>query len=206
VSKKKSRNNSDTDDKELIRKVAQKDLRAFQKLYERHHSLVFNTCCRLLGDIQQAEDISQEVFLRIYRSASSFRQTSKVSTWIYRIAVNLSLNIIRRNKKFRWWKSLGSFLEEEQGKGKLLFVSYPDEPEKAWQKREAEAVLKRAVDSLPEKQRVAFVLHKYEALSSQEISEILGISSNAVEVRIHRAKRNLQKKLIALLKKNRQSL
>ena len=178
------------DDDDLIQKISERDLTAFQKLVEHHKAFVYNTCYNFIGNHQQAEETAQDVFLQIYKSASAFRHQSKVSTWLYRIAVNRSLNVIRRNKRSRWIKSLTTE-EIKEARGK--------EPDKLLEKKEMKALLKAAVDSLPEKQRTVFILNKYENLSAKEIGEILGISSNSVEVRIHRAKINLQKKLSSLL-------
>ena len=178
------------DEDDLIQKISEKDLAAFQKLVDRHKTFVYNTCYNLIGNHQQAEETAQDVFLQVYKSASTFRHQSKVSTWLYSIAVNRSLNVIRRNRRSRWIKSLtAEEIEESRGK----------EPDKLLEKKEMKALLKAAVDSLPEKQRTVFILNKYENLSAKEIGEILGISSNSVEVRIHRAKINLQKKLSSLL-------
>ncbi len=178
------------EDNELIRKISDKDLLAFKQLVERHKNLVYNTCYNMLGDHHQAEEAAQDVFLQVYKSAGAFRHQSKVSTWIYRIAVNRSLNVIRHNKRSRWIKSLTSLEVEESG---------GEEPDKLLEKKEMKGLLKNVVDSLPDKQRTVFILNKYENLSPGEIAEILDISTNSVEVRIHRAKINLQKKLASLL-------
>jgi RNA polymerase sigma-70 factor (ECF subfamily) len=188
-------------DEELIRRISDKDLLAFEQLVERYKIFVFNTCYSFLGDYHQAEDAAQDIFLQIYRSAGSFRQESKVSTWIYRIAVNRSLNLIRRNRRFRWLKSLSSLMKDEASGEEILIASSGEVPDKALEEKEKKELLQSAVDSLPEKQKVAFILHKYENLSHREISKILGISINSVEARIHRAKVNLQKKLASRLKK-----
>ena len=185
------------DDDDLIQKISERDLTAFQKLVEHHKAFVYNTCYNFIGNHQQAEETAQDVFLQIYKSASAFRHQSKVSTWLYRIAVNRSLNVIRRNKRSRWIKSLTTE-EIEEARGK--------EPDKLLEKKEMKDLLKAAVDSLPEKQRVVFILNKYENLSPGEIAEILEISTNSVQVRIHRAKINLQKQLVSLLKNNPEEL
>lgn len=180
------------EDEELLRRIAEKDLKAFQQLVERHNIFVFTTCCNLIGDFHQAEEAAQDVFLQIYRSAGSFRKESKVSTWIYRIAVNRSLNTLRRSKRSRWLESLSTLKKEEAG---------GEEPGRLLETEEMEEFLKRALDFLPEKQKAAFVLHKYNGLSPGEIAEILGVSPNTVEVRLHRAKKNLQKYIVPRLKK-----
>lgn len=181
---------NELDDDELIRKVSGKDPIAFRQLVERHKVFVYTTCFHLIGNPQQAEETAQDVFLQVYKSAGTFRHQSKVSTWIYRIAVNRSLNAIRKNKKNRWIKSLTTLRIEEAG---------GEEPDNLLEKKELKDFLKAAVDALPEKQRTVFILNKYENLSPKEIAKILGISTNAVEVRIHRAKIKLQKKLASLL-------
>lgn len=185
------------DDDDLIRKISEKDLTAFQKLVEHHKAFVYNTSYNLIGNHQQAEETAQDVFLQVYKSASAFRHQSKVSTWLYRITVNRSLNVIRRNRRSRWIKSLTA---EEIEDSRCL------EPDKLLEKKEMKDLLKAAVDSLPKKQRTVFILNKYENLSPREIADILGVSSNSVEVRVHRAKINLQKKLASLLKNNPEEL
>ena len=177
------------DDDELIRRISSKDANAFKQLVERHKVFVYNICYNLIGNFQQAEETAQDVFFQVYRSAGSFRFKSKVTTWIYRMAVHRSLNVIRHNKRFQRIKNLSDLEEDE---------SMRDEPSILMEKKELKALLKAAVDSLPEKLRTVFILNKYENLSSREIGEILGISVNSVEVRIHRAKTSLQKKLASL--------
>ncbi len=186
------------EDDELIRRISERDLSAFKQLVERYKTLIYNTCYSLLGDFHLAEDATQDVFLQIYRSAGSFRGESQVFTWIYRIAVNRSLNIIRHNKRFRWIKSLSSPGREKDGK-EIPISSRQEEPDKVYEDKESKALLADAIHSLPERQRVAFMLHKYENLTYKDISEILSVSINSVEARIHRAKVTLQKRLVAHL-------
>jgi RNA polymerase sigma-70 factor (ECF subfamily) len=181
---------NELDDDDLIQRIAERDLDAFKKLVERHKIFVTNTCYNLIGNHQQTEETAQDVFLQVYRSASSFRRQSKVSTWLYRIAVNRSLNVIRQNKRSRWIQS----------KASKEIAGIPDnDPDHQLERNQMKVLLKKAVNSLPEKQKTVFILNKYEGLPPKEIAEILGISANSVEVRIHRAKRNLQKKLSSLI-------
>ncbi len=187
-------------DRELIEKIAAKDHSAFKALVDRYQALVINTCYNLLGNRQDAEDIAQEVFFQVYKSAEKFRQEAKISTWLYRIAVNRSLNFVRDNKQFRWLKSLSSLSENDREVVTEVLASNSDRPDVALEKKERNAKVQKAIDSLPEKQRVAFVLHKYEGLSYEEIAEILQRSLSSVESLIHRAKSNLQRKLIHYLK------
>ena len=187
-------------DRELIQKIAAKDHSAFKALVDRYQTLVINTCYNLLGNRQDAEDVAQEVFFQVYKSAQKFRQEAKLSTWLYRIAVNRSLNFIRDNKRFGWLKSLSSLLEDNRKRVTDVPASNLDRPDITLEKKERNAIVQKAIDSLPEKQRAAFVLHKYEGMSYQEIAEILHRSLSSVESLIHRAKSNLQKKLLHYLK------
>jgi len=191
--------NISMNDKELIQKIAAKDHSAFKALVDRYQALVINTCHNLLGNRQDAEDVAQEVFFQVYKSAKKFRQEAKVSTWLYRIAVNRSLNFVRDNKRFRWLRSLSSLLEGEGQHVADVLASNSDRPDVALEKKERNAKVQKAIDSLPEKQRIAFVLHKYEGLPYEEIAGILQRSLSSVESLIHRAKSNLQKKLVRYL-------
>jgi RNA polymerase sigma-70 factor (ECF subfamily) len=177
-------------DLELIRKVAEKDVSAFEQLVQRYRTLVLNTCRRMLKNPQQAEDAAQDVFLQIYKSAKKFRFESKLSTWIYRIAVNRCLNIIRRDRREQWLQGLMPILESES-----------ETPTQALEEKEEQKILKEALDSLPPRQKAAIVLHKYENRSYKEVSEILDISLSATEARIHRAKNSLRKNILRRLKK-----
>jgi RNA polymerase sigma-70 factor (ECF subfamily) len=187
-------------DNELIQKIAAKDHGAFKALVDRYQALVINTCYNLLGNRQDAEDVAQEVFFQVYKSARKFRGEAKISTWLYRIAVNRSLNFIRDNKRFGWLKSLSSLLEGERQEVADVPASDSDRPDIALEKKERNVIVQKAIDSLPENQRTAFVLHKYEGLSYQEIAKISKYSLSSVESLIHRAKLNLQKKLLGYLK------
>ena len=187
-------------DEELVRKIIGGDHLAFKRLVDRYQHLVINTCYNLIGNRQDAEDVAQEVFFQVYKSARKFRREAKFSTWLYRIAVNRSLNFIRDNKRFRWLESLSSLLEGENQRVSDVPASNSDRPDIALEKKERDAAVQRAIDSLPAKQRAAFVLHKYEGLSYQEIAEILERSLSSVESLIHRAKSNLQTKLVRYLR------
>jgi len=192
--------NLSMNDKELIEKISAKDHSAFKALVDRYQASVINTCYNMLGNRQDAEDVAQEVFFQVYKSARKFRGEAKISTWLYRIAVNRSLNFIRDNKRFGWLKSLSSLLEGERQEVADVPASDSDRPDVALEEKERNVIVQKVIDSLPEKQRTAFVLHKYEGLSYQEIAEISKYSLSSVESLIHRAKLNLQKKLLGYLK------
>lgn len=187
----------------MIRRIAQKDPEAFKEFVERYQALVYSVCLNLLHDHPQAQDVSQEVFLQVYRSAAKFRFESKASTWLYRIAVNHSLNLIRHNRRSRWLLSLSPYEAEDDPKIRILPDARSAPPDKAFEDAERSELVRRAVAALPDKQRAALVLHKYEGFTSREIAEILGIPLTAVEARLRRAKSHLRQKFLAYLKNER---
>ncbi|MDP4207320.1 MAG: RNA polymerase sigma factor [Bacteroidota bacterium] len=185
-----------TTDAELIQRLINSDGSAFRELVELYQSLVFRTCYNLIRHSEDAEDIAQDVFIEVFESVHQFRNESKLSTWLYRIAINKSLNHIRKNK----WKTMVRSLEQFFGGDKTNNLDVEDKnshnsPETI-DYRERSQVLQNAVNSLPENQRIAFTLNKFDELSYQEIAEVMELSLSSVESLIHRAKLNLQKKLI----------
>jgi len=160
--------------------------------------MVYNVCFRLIGNAQDAEDIAQDVFVRAYQYQGQFEGRSEISTWLYRIAVNLSLNFLKRRKRWGWLT-----LEFDNPDPAPLPIKEPEadeRPDRQFDNQELGQILQMAIQQLPEKQKTAFVLHKLEGLSHQQISEILGISIPSVEARIHRARQTLKKELIRLVK------
>ncbi|MFW6257363.1 MAG: RNA polymerase sigma factor [Prolixibacteraceae bacterium] len=185
---------------EIIQRLKKGDESAFTELVKNYQKLVINTCLGLVHNRDNAEDIAQEVFIEVFQSVDKFRSQSKISTWLYRIAVNRSLNFIRDNKKRRWFKSFEDIVRD-RNTGIFNLAANPETPEDDLEKRQRTALLHEAIDTLPENQRIAFTLNKYEELSYKEISEIMELSLSSVESLIHRAKKNLQKKLYMCYKK-----
>jgi RNA polymerase sigma-70 factor (ECF subfamily) len=183
------------DDRELLRRITEKDLGAFKMLIDRFQNKVVGLCSRLLDNPQNGEDVTQEVFFQVYKSAGKFRHDCLVSTWIYRIAINRCRNFNRDNRKFSRWGELHRGLENERWGEQALGASDADDPESAWKENETRELIRQAIASLPEKQKAMLVLHKFEGHSYKEIAEILDVSLPSVESCLHRAKINLQKKL-----------
>lgn len=182
-------------DNGIIEKLKQGNDSAFKELVETYRNMVVNTCFGLLHNTEDAEDVAQDVFIEVFRSVASFRADSKISTWLYRIAVNRSLNFIRDNKKRKWFQSFDDLMESKKEALNQLNYQSSDDPESEMENSQRALLLHEAIDSLPENQRVAFTLNKYEDLAYKEISEVMNLSVSSVESLIHRAKKNLQKKL-----------
>jgi RNA polymerase sigma-70 factor (ECF subfamily) len=176
-------------DLQTLREVADGDLEAFSALVERHQGRLHALCERMLGDREEARDAVQEVYIKVFKKAGSFRPKGQVFTWIYRIAVNHCLNKLRRKKIVRFF-SLGGENDED---GPVLEPR--DEaagPEERMQLRERWAVTRRALDALPASQRPVVILAKFEGLPYRQIAEVMGISEGAVESRLVRAMRHLR--------------
>lgn len=186
---------------EIIQKLREGDEQAFRQLVEKHRQLVVNTCFGLVHNLEDAEDIAQDVFIEVFRSVDKFRSDSKISTWLYRIAVNRSLNFIRDNKRRKWMQSVEDVLSLKNERINNLLSGKAVSPDIEMENSERAALLHKTIDSLPENQRVAFTLSKYEDLSYKEIAAVMETSVSSVESLIHRAKKNLQKKLYACYKK-----
>jgi len=183
-------------EQKLIRKVAEGDQEAFRELVQTHRNMVINVCYSLLNNREQAEEAAQDVFLQIFKKSGEFKERSKLSTWIYRIAVNQAINTRRRNQRFK----KKEFIRLESSDG-LMSLKAPcaDCPDSQLEAGKIKEAVQNALDSLPEKQRTVIILHKMEGLTSKEIAQILNISLSSAEARIHRAKINLKKKLSRLL-------
>ncbi len=180
-------------EQELIQGLRNGDQAAFKFLVDNYQDRVFNTAIGIVQNAEDAEDVSQEVFIQVFRSIHSFKEESKLSTWIYRITTTRSLDLLRSRKS----KKRFGFLQRLFGDGNEPLFELPDfnHPGVALDRKENAARLFKAISQLPENQKTAFTLHKLEDLSYQEISDVMKTSVAAVESLMHRAKQNLRKML-----------
>jgi RNA polymerase sigma factor (sigma-70 family) len=190
------------EENELIVLLQQGNASAFRLLVDKYKDRVYNTCLGLLSFPEEAEDISQEVFIEVYQSIKNFRGESTISTWLYRIAVNRSLDQIRKKKRKKRFAFITSIFDPNTEK-EVYSQSLPAHPGVILENKERAETLAKAVDLLPEKQRIAFTLHKLEGMPYQEIAEILDTTLSSVESLIHRAKVNLKKSLDGYYKNNK---
>jgi len=186
---------------EIIKSLREGSETAFKHLVEQYQQRIVNTCYGFVHNTEDAEDIAQDVFIEVFRSVHNFRADSKISTWLYRIAVNRSLNFIRDNKKRKWFQSFEDAVKAQNSGIQKLEGSEAENPVLEMENQQRANMLNEAINSLPENQKTAFSLNKYEDLSYQEIAEVMEMSLSSVESLIHRAKKNLQKKLHTCYKK-----
>jgi RNA polymerase sigma factor (sigma-70 family) len=186
------------DEQILIEQAKNGDQAAFKTIVETWQSLVYNTALGIVQNAEDAEDVTQEVFVKVHKSLKSFKGESKLSTWLYRITVTKSLDHERKKKT----KKRVGVTRSIEGADDRERIDPPDfhHPGVALDQKENAAILFRVMKQLPENQRIAFTLHKLEGLSYAEISEVMKVSVSAVESLMHRAKANLQKLLIGYYK------
>lgn len=176
---------------ELIIKLQQGDEEAFKAIVELWQSMVYNTALGIVQNAEDAEDIAQEAFIQVYQSVQNFRGESKFSTWLYRIVVTKALDHERRKKRKKRFAFLQHFFIENEEIHPADF----HHPGVVIERKEQANELFKALKQIPEKQQIAFTLHKLEGLSYQEIADIMNTTLYAVESLMQRAKNNLKKVL-----------
>ena len=184
--------NSDTD---LMLRLKNGEQDALRELVERHKLSVINLCLRFTGNRNDAEDLAQEVFIKVFQAAPRYEVKASFSTWLYRITVNLCMNHQRRKKILHFFslnhkKELGFQIEERTPE-----FAVDDQPDTEFERKELQQFVQNAIQSLPESQKTVLILYRYHDLSYKEIAETLETTVSAVESRLHRAKENLKKRL-----------
>ncbi|HUU92021.1 MAG TPA: sigma-70 family RNA polymerase sigma factor [Phycisphaerae bacterium] len=168
---------------------------AFQELVERNHSRVIGLIYRFISDASDAEDLAQEVFLRIYRARKTYKPTAKFSTWMFRITANVSLNALRSRANRRDDVSIDQM--SDFGDGPRAMPD-PDSrrPDLHLHQSELQEKVREAIQALPEKQQVAVILNKYEGMSYADIARTIGCTTMAVKSLLARARDNLKDRLL----------
>jgi RNA polymerase sigma-70 factor (ECF subfamily) len=182
-------------ERSLLRRLRDRDERAFRELLELHRDRVYNITFRMLGNRAEAEDVAQEVFISVFKTIDTFREQSKFSTWLYRVAVNHCKNRIkylaRRHDRDR------DELDEtsQQANGAVGAPVRAAQPDRALEGAQMERLLQEAIGNLDDDHRIVVVLRDIEDLSIEEICDITGLPDGTVKSRLHRARLALRKKL-----------
>jgi RNA polymerase sigma-70 factor (ECF subfamily) len=186
-------------DVQLMLDVKAGDDASFELLLRKYRTPLVNYLGRMMGDPAAGEDLAQDVFLRVYRARSQYAPSAKFTTWMFRIATNLALNA-RRDGRYRQLEvSIQEGNNSEDGEARVLEI--PDGQPGAEQHlmaRDRAALIRRAIEELPEKQRAAVVLHKYEEMDYDQIAGILGCSESALKSLLFRAYETLRVTLAPL--------
>ena len=187
-------------EKELLLKIQRNDDQvAFRQLIDKHRQIVFGIAIGFFHDKSRADDIVQDVFIKFWEIRKDFEMKSKFSTWLYRVTSNHCINVQRRDKFSTSFSSMfGKNGEEGKSDFESQIIDNKSNTEDDKNKNtHVKLALKVAINSLPKKQRIAFVLNKYQNFSYKEIANIMELSLSSVESLLFRAKKNLQKKLLS---------
>jgi RNA polymerase sigma-70 factor, ECF subfamily len=175
-------------DEILIKKIAAGDERAFEEIVARHQNKIINMIYRNINSFSDAQELAQDIFVKVWNRAKTFRGESKFSTWLYRITINAVINHTKKKKPLVEIK-------------KDIISPAGLQPDSIMSGNNRSELIKSAVDSLPITQKTAFILSKHENHSYEEISDIMGISISAVESLLFRAKKNLKEFLMPFREK-----
>ena len=182
-------------DADVMLRVKAGDDSAFDYLVQKYRRPMVNFMARMAHNTAVAEELAQEVFLRVYRSRGSYQVSAKFTTWLYRIAVNLAMNHARDTRHERAEKTL-SLDEPDPESGRTLDV--PDaalDAEENLVQRERQQAIRQRVQALPERQRLAVVMHKYQQMDYRQIGEVLTLSESATKSLLFRAYETLREQL-----------
>ena len=186
-----ARSGDDAEDVRLMRLIASGDTTAFEQLIERHQTLVAGTVARMLGSNSDVEDIAQQVFIRVWKSAGRYVARAKFTTWLLKITRNLVFNEMRRAKRHPHLPvQIDPEAEEMPLKDEAMAT-----PDATLLQAELQAEIEKAIMLLPDTQRMALVLRRYEELSYEEIADVLDLSVPAVKSLLFRARTELRERL-----------
>lgn len=183
------------DEQQLINSILAGNKDSYKPIVEQYQSMVFRVCMGFVHSKEDADDLTQEVFINAFLGMKSFNRQSMLSTWLYRIAINTSLNHLRKANKRSIFQRLNNFSGQNILSSENASAHKADSADQQLINLETTSRIKKAIDSLSDKQRIAFVLSKYEEMPQQQIAEIMNTSVGAVEQLLQRAKTNLQKQL-----------
>ncbi len=183
-------------DTNIVERLKKREESAFKELVDTYGDMVFRVCMGVLHNAADADDVTQEVFIEVYRSVQKFQSKSKLSTWLYRITLNKSLNHLRDNRRHK-----RALLPDKEQMEQWNVSATDADPLEVLHNQERRQTLQKAIDGLPERQKKAFVLSQYEDLSYKEIADVMETSVSSVESLLFRARQNLQKELLTLYKR-----
>lgn len=184
-------------DVECMLALKKGDRHAFEILMRKYYPRIFNFIYRFLGNRQLSEDLTQDVFMKVYKSARRYRPRSKFQTWLYTIAKNTCLNELRRNRG-----QTVSYDEPITTNERVIKKEFSDphaDPAGEFLEKEKKSLIRAAINDLPENQRLAVLLRRYESFSYAEIAATLNVTDKAVKSLLSRAKVNLKNKLTGIV-------
>jgi|LSQX01.1.fsa_nt_gb RNA polymerase sigma-70 factor (ECF subfamily) len=195
----KARQLSQQDIEELVERARRGDGAAFGQLVDEYKDKIYNYVSRMLNDPYEAEDVTQEAFLRAYRSLPRFRGASSFHTWLYRIASNLAIDVVRKRKRQEPTYSLDEPMESDDGEYEREIPDDSGSPEDKSTTRETRVAVRRAIMELPEKLRDVMILYELQGETYEDIAEILNVPLGTVKSRLFNARNRLKDSLEQLV-------
>jgi RNA polymerase sigma-70 factor (ECF subfamily) len=195
-------------DVQLMLDVKSGDERSFELLLQRYRTPLVNFLYRMVRSREQAEDLAQEVFIRVYRAREEYVPSSKFTTWLFRIATNLALNSLRDHRYQKLEMSIDAPLKADSEEGDERPFEVADKHptvEQELVEEERKKMIRHAIEKLPEKQRAAVLLHKYQELDYAEIAKILSCSESALKSLLFRAYEMLRVELAPLVRQRKEA-
>jgi len=182
------------DEQVLVDRISSGDSTAFQEFVERYKKKIYYIAYDITGDHNDAEDVSQEVFIKVFRSLKTFRRNAKISSWLYQISVNASIDLLRK-KSSRPEKSIGDLERADIQENLPGTGTRAQNPEKSAEDFLIQKHISQALQKVSPKERSVFVMRHYNELKIREIAEILNVSQGTVKALFYRATRKLRKEL-----------
>ena len=177
----------------MTARVEKNPLMTFDEIYEANAGRILNLAYRMTGRETLARDIVQDVFLKVYQNMENFREESQISTWVYRIALNHIINVLKKEKRLRFFddRAENSAYRRLAETESVWENEAPRTADRRLEQQEREKLIRAMMEKLNPKYRIPLLLYRYEEMSYQEIAEKLGLSLSAVETRIYRARKKL---------------
>jgi RNA polymerase sigma-70 factor, ECF subfamily len=176
-----------TDEAAWVERAKAGDKAAFEAIFQRYERQIYSFIYRMMGDADDAYDLTQDCFVKAYRALSGTSDDLNVSAWLHRIASNACLDVLRRRQRLRW-------LPWEGPKHDHLLISTPiDDPERAAISQETRVTVQRVLDKMSHRHRLALILREYEGLSCEEIGEVMSLSRSAVKSMLFRAREEFRR-------------
>jgi len=179
-------------DADLLKAVAKKDTEAFKTFMKRYQGRVFRTVYRYTGDTEISRDLVQDIFVKVYRAAGSYTPDAELFTWLYRIIANHCINFLKQQKRDPLYEAEDTISHD---RGLQSEPAKSPNQQTVLEKQELAVSVRRALDSLPERQKMAITMLRFEGLSYREIAKVLGCSVSAVESLIFRGMESLKQLL-----------
>ncbi|MBQ9267543.1 MAG: sigma-70 family RNA polymerase sigma factor [Clostridia bacterium] len=180
------------DEKELVRRAKDGDLKAYEEIISLYEKKVFSTIYYMVKNDNEIEDIAQEVFIKIYKNLGNFKEESTLYTWIYRITINVCIDEIKKRKKVVY---LDETIDTEDGEMELQLPDESKSPSEIVEENDLKERLERCIRKLPENQRIMIVLRDIKGFTYMEIAEMLKMNLGTVKSKINRARASLKELL-----------